>query len=165
MTFRIIPAATAILIALLTCSVNPAYGELGTQPEQTTSRTSSSEYHPSRFSRRAELHYGLSWGVDSLSIKWAESGEIIRFSYRVLDAQKATTLNDEKLEPKLIDPRARVSLVIPSLEKVGKLRQVSTPVAGRSYWMAFSNKGRQVKRGDHVTVLIGQFRADGLVVD
>jgi hypothetical protein len=94
-----------------------------------------------------------------------ESGEIIRFAYRVLDAAKAQTLNDKKAEPSLIDPRSGVSLVIPSLEKVGKLRQSSTPVAGKSYWMAFSNKGRLVKRGDHVNVVIGQFRADGLVVE
>jgi hypothetical protein len=31
--------------------------------------------------------------------------------------------------------------------------------------MAFSNKGRPVKHGDRVIVQIGQFRADGLVVD
>jgi len=55
--------------------------------------------------------------------------------------------------------------VVPSLEKVGKLRQSSTPQAGKSYWMAFSNKGRLVKRGDRVNVVIGKFRADGLVVD
>jgi hypothetical protein len=74
-------------------------------------------------------------------------------------------LNDKKLEPSLIDPKAGVKLVVPSLEKVGQLRQSSTPQAGRSYWMAFSNKGRLVKRGDRVDVVIGQFRAQGLVVD
>jgi hypothetical protein len=31
--------------------------------------------------------------------------------------------------------------------------------------MAFSNKGRPVKRGDRVDVVIGKFRAEGLVVD
>jgi hypothetical protein len=31
--------------------------------------------------------------------------------------------------------------------------------------MAFSNKGRRVKRGDRVIIVIGQFRAEGLVVD
>lgn len=122
-------------------------------------------YQPNRFSRRAEIKYGLIWGVDSLSVKSVESGEVIRFAYRVLDAEKATTLNDKKLEPSLIDPQARVSLVIPQLEKVGKLRQSGTPEAGKSYWMAFSNKGRLVKRGDRVSVVIGNFRADGLVVD
>ena len=31
--------------------------------------------------------------------------------------------------------------------------------------MAFSNKGRHVKRGDRVSGIIVMFRADGLVVD
>src|SRR5215468_3044008 len=53
-------------------------------------------YRPERFSRRAELHYGLIWGVDSLSVKWTEQGEIIRFAYRVLDGNKAQALNDKK---------------------------------------------------------------------
>ena len=111
------------------------------------------------------MYYGLVWGVDSLGLKAVESGEIIRFTYRVLDAEKAKALNSKKSEPFLIDPQAGVKLVIPSLEKVGQLRQSGTPVAGKSYWMAFSNKGRLVKRGHRVNVVIGQFRADGLVVD
>ena len=98
-------------------------------------------------------------------MKWTESGEVIRFSYRVLDADKAKALNDKKNEPSLIDPKAGVKLVVPSLEKVGQLRQTATPEAGKGYWMAFSNKGRRVKRGDHVDVTIGSFRAQGLVVD
>jgi hypothetical protein len=122
-------------------------------------------YQPDRFAGRAGKYYALIWGVDSLSLKWTESGEVIRFSYRVLDATKAQELNDKKSEPSLIDPQARVKLVVPALEKVGKLRQTSTPEAGRSYWMAFSNKGRLVKRGDHVNIVIGRFHADGLVVD
>jgi hypothetical protein len=93
-----------------------------------------------------------------------EAGEIVRFSYRVLDANKAQALNDKKAEPSLIDPQAGVSLVVPSVAKVGKLRQSSTPVAGKVYWMAFSNKGRPVKPGHRVNVVIGSFRAEGLVV-
>ena len=126
-----------------------------------------SRYKPSRFSRRAELNYGLVWGVDSLVVKYTESGEVIRFSYRVLDGEKAKQLNDKKAEPALIDPRAGVKLVVPSLEQVGLLRQTPSgkPEVGKIYWMAFSNKGRPVKRGDHVDIVIGNFRAEGLVVD
>jgi hypothetical protein len=125
----------------------------------------SSQYRPDRFAGRAAKYYSLVWGVDSLSVKWTESGEIIRFAYRVLDADKAKILNDKNFEPSLIDPQAGVKLVVPALEQVGILRQSATPEAGKAYWMAFSNKGRKVKRGDHVIVEIGQFRADGLVVD
>jgi len=132
---------------------------------QDSAPSAPTRYQPNRFAGRARTYYELVWGVDSLSVKSTESGEVIRFSYRVLDADKANTLNDKKAEPSLIDPQAGVQLVVPSLEKVGKLRQSSAPQAGRSYWMAFSNKGRLVKRGDRVSVVIGQFRADGLVVD
>ncbi len=90
---------------------------------------------------------------------------MIRFSYRILDTKKAEQLNDKKNEPLLLDPQAGVKLIVPALEKVGKLRQSSPPEAGKVYWMAFSNKGRVVKRGDRVDVVIGKFRAEGLVVD
>lgn len=122
-------------------------------------------YQPARFSRRAELHYGLVWGVDSLAVKYTESGEVIRFTYRVLDPKRAAELNNKKAEPSLIDPQAGVKLSVPALEKVGQLRQTGAQEPGTTYWMAFSNRGRLVKRGDHVIIVIGDFRADGLVVD
>jgi hypothetical protein len=122
-------------------------------------------YKPDRFAGRAGTYFKMVWGVDSLGVKTVESGEVIRFTYRVLDPDKARILNDEKAEPSLNDPRAGVSLVVPSLEKVGKLRQSQPPEEGKSYWMAFSNKGRLVKRGDHINIVIGEFHADGLVVD
>jgi hypothetical protein len=120
---------------------------------------------PPLMPRRAALFYDSVWGVDSLSVKVAESGELIRFSWRVLDPAKAKTLSDKKLDPALIAPASHVKLVIPSLEKVGQLRQSSTPEAGRSYWMAFSNPGRVVKRGDRVDISIGPFRAEGITVE
>lgn len=125
----------------------------------------SARYQPNRLSKRASAFYGLVWGVDALSVRAVESGQIIRFSYSVVDPERARTLNDKSLEPELIDPAAGVKLVVPSLEKVGQLRQSSAPEAGKSYWMAFSNKGRLVKRGDRVDVVIGKFRAVGLVVE
>ena len=122
-------------------------------------------YHPSRFPKRAGEYYRLVWGVESLSVKAVESGELIRFTYRVVDADKAKLLNNKNINAFLNCPEHGIQLVIPSLEKVGKLRQVSAPEAGKSYWMAFSNVGRLVKRGDRVNVVIGQFRAEGLMVD
>ena len=134
-------------------------------PTQAKSAAKPTRYHPDRFAGRAGSYYKLTWGVDSLAVKWAESGEVIRFGYRVLDADKAKVLNDKKSEPSLIDPRAGVKLVVPALENVGQLRQSAPPENGKSYWMVFSNKGRPVKRGDRVNVVIGQFQANGLVVD
>jgi len=114
---------------------------------------------------QAFRYYEGVWGVDSLRVKYTESGEIIRFSYRVLGPEKAAALNDKKSEPSLIDPQAGVKLVIPEMEKIGKLRQSSTPIAGKQYWMAFSNSGRRVRPGDRVDIVIGSFHANGLVVE
>jgi len=122
-------------------------------------------YVPNRYPKRAASYYALFWGIDTPRVKAVESGELIRFSYNVLDGNKAAALNDKKAEPHLIFPGAGIRLSVPSLEKVGQLRQSSTPEAGMSYWMAFSNPGRRVKRGDRVNIVIGQFYANGLIVE
>ena len=161
-------AASAAWVHADTPPANPTPAPAGTPSAGVAAGTSStkhSRYQPDRFAGRAGEYYRLIWGIDSPSVKWTESGEIIRFSYRVLDPNKAKALNDKKAEPSLIDPRAGVSLVVPSMEQVGQLRQSADPEEGKSYWMAFSNKGRLVKRGDRVNVVIGQFHAEGLVVD
>jgi hypothetical protein len=114
---------------------------------------------------QAQRYYEGVWGIDSLTVKYTESGELIRFSYRVLNAEKAAALNDKKAEPSLIDPQAGVKLVVPQMEKIGQLRQSSTPMPGKQYWMAFSNNGRRVRPGHRVDVQIGSFHAQGLVVE
>jgi len=118
-----------------------------------------------RLSGRAERYYEGVWGVGEFRVKAAESGELIRFNYRVLDPQKAAALNDKKVAPELFDAQAGVKLVVPQMEKVGALRQSSTPKAGMTYWMAFSNPTLAVKRGHRVDVVIGSFRASNLVVE
>lgn len=115
-------------------------------------------------SDHAKDFYLVNWGVDSFSAKLLESGQLVRFSYRVVDAKKAKVLSDKKANPVLLDQKAHAQLVIPQLEKVGQLRQSSTPEAGRVYWMAFSNRGRVVKHGDRISVVIGRFRVDELAV-
>jgi len=150
--------------------VSGAQSSQNTQPPQAGAGKPAAAATPYRnqpvhFSNRARMYYEMVWGVDSLSAKVVESGEIIRFSYRVLDPERARVLNDKKIDPVLISPERGVKLVVPTMEKVGQLRQSATPEAGKSYWMAFSNKGRTIKRGDRVNVVIGNFHADGLEVE
>jgi len=150
-------------------SAAPAQSPQGNQNSGAPAAKASTAVVPYRYrvhpvAKRAREYYALLWGVDSFSVKSTESGEIIRFSYRVLDTDKAKMLNDKKNEPSLIDPQAGVRLVVPTLEKVGQLRQSTSPEAGKVYWMAFSNKGRYVKPGHRVSITIGNFHADGLIV-
>lgn len=135
------------------------------KPAKPAKPAKTSRYRPDRFAGRAGTYYRLVWGIDDLVVRWGESGEVVRFSYSVLDANKAKALNDKRSEPSLIDPERGVSLVVPTMENIGQLRQSAPPENGKAYWMVFSNKGRLVRRGDRVSVVIGAFHADGLVVD
>lgn len=156
----------AACAALLSISVAPLGAQspanAALKPVKTSTPT---HYRPNPFPRRAQSFYGIVWGLDSLSVKAVESGALIRFSYRVLDPEKAKILNDKKIDAFLDSPSENVRLSIPSLEKVGQLRQATTEESGKAYWMAFSNPRRTVKRGDHVNVVIGKFHANGLIVE
>jgi len=136
----------------------------GASPATSRPTSKVSPYHSTGASNRQRNHYQVTWGVDSFEVKSVESGQMIRFSYHVIHAEKAKGLNGKKATPYLIDEKARVKLAVPSMEKVGQLRQSSTPELGKSYWMVFSNKGNFVKRGNRVSVVIGRFRVDGLAV-
>lgn len=163
-----------LIAALAACSLSEARAQVATPAAQTPGQATAPatkpvappfRSQPSRLAYRAHLYYQSVWGIDDPKAKLVESGEMIRFTYRVVDAEKAKPLNDKKVEPTLICPDRSVKLIIPTLEKVGQLRQSSTPENGRSYWMAFSNKGGIVKRGDRVDIVIGNFHADGIEVE
>jgi len=168
LTPKVVVKAALLLAVFLSSTIValPLHAQSRATPAGTPAKIGRPSHHePNPFSKRAESFYGMVWGLDSLTVKTVESGALIRFSYRVLDPEKAKPLNDEKNDPSLADPKAGVKLVVPSMEKVGKLRQVSAPQAGKVYWMAFSNKGGFVKPGDRVDIAIGNFHANGLVVE
>ncbi len=154
----------------------PGQAAESTQQKTTAGTAAPASKAPSAASKNAYRHpaggmpesartfYALGWGVDQLSAKLVESGQLVRFSYRVMDASKAKALHDRAASPLLLDEKVHAVLQVPVMEKVGPLRQSVTPEHGKSYWMVFSNKGNLVKAGHRVSVVIGQFRVDGLVV-
>jgi hypothetical protein len=156
------------LAAMVAAAIILSPGVAGTSPTTAPAPAAAAPpkgFQPSRSARREQEYYKAVWGIDSLNVKLVESGEIIRFTWHVLDADKARVLSDKKAEPSLVDPQAGVSLVVPTMENIGQLRQTQPPEEGKSYWMAFSNKGRLVKRGHRINVVIGTFHGNGLVVE
>jgi hypothetical protein len=158
---------TALTGIVLACS-------LFAGPVKAQQAAATGAYHPTAAHPRSPYHagvppkaqdyYQVKWGVDSLSARAVESGLMIRFSYRVVDVSKAKALNDKQASPLLLDQMAGVQLVVPTMDKIGQLRQSSDPEVGRMYWMVFSNKEKLVRPGHRVSVVIGSFRADGLLV-
>ncbi len=93
------------------------------------------------------------------------AGYMLDFRYRLVDPNKAAPLFDERDKPHLEHPRTGAKLIVPTPPKVGALRQKpEVPVVGKTYFMIFANPGRLVKAGETVTVIVGDFKAEDLVV-
>jgi hypothetical protein len=97
-------------------------------------------------------------------VRQTAAGYMLEFRYRVMDPEKAKPLFERRTKPLLTHAESGATLIVPTPAKTGALRNSNPPVAGRTYWMFFANPGKLVKPGEHVSVAIGEFRADGLVV-
>ena len=135
------------------------------QEYSASSAHKTSQYHQSKLTEHAKVYYKATWGVDNLKVNQTASGNLIRFSYRVINPELAKTLGDNKATPHLYGERSRAVLDIPVMDKIGQLRQTGAGETGKEYWMVFSNKGKLIKIGDRVNVIIGSFHADGLIVE
>ena len=105
------------------------------------------------------------WGIEITSIRLTANDHMIDYRYRVLDADKATDLFKRQIKPHLIQQRTGKVLAVPETAKLGPLRNSNIPQAGKIYWMFFGNAGNLVQSGDKVTVAIGDFRVEDLVVE
>jgi hypothetical protein len=128
-------------------------------------RTATSPYHGMKLSEKARQYYPAAWGVDRLRVNYTSSGNLIRFSYRIVEPKLAKALGDHESIPYLFAPRTHAMLQVPTMEKIGQLRQLGVQEADKEYWMVFSNKGNLVRPGERVNVIIGKFHADGLLVE
>lgn len=105
------------------------------------------------------------WGVEVASIRLTAHNHMIDYRYRVLDATKAADLFKRQIKPQLIHQETGYALAVPDTAKVGPLRNSNTPQNGKIYWMFFGNARDLVKAGDRVTVVIGDYRVEDLVVE
>jgi hypothetical protein len=99
------------------------------------------------------------WGIEITSLRMSAAGHMVDFRYRVVDAEKAETLFVRANKP------YEKVLAVPSMGKVGPLRTSNKPQEDRIYWMFFGNSGQLIKSGSKVTVVIGDFRVENLVVE
>jgi hypothetical protein len=159
-----VPRMLAGIVACACCVLTAAALAAGTSAPAVHGHKKASRYEAGAMPAGARQYYAVTWGVDQLTVKLAESGQLVRFSYRVVDADKAQALEDKASDPSLLDEGAHVALSIPVMDKVGPLRQSMPAETGKTYWMMFSNKGNKVHSGHRVSVVIGAIRIDGLIV-
>lgn len=159
-SLEVLSLATFVLLSVAHGEGKPAPDPVLRGPAHSTITVASSVT-----SAREAALYRQRWGIDDIHVRSTASGSLIRFSYRVVDADKAKPIADKRASPLLVDETTHLALQVPVMEKIGQLRQVSQPQSGREYWMAFSNKGHHVVPGSHVSLVIGSVRMEGLVVE
>lgn len=103
------------------------------------------------------------WGIEITALRLTAAGHMIDFRYRVIDAKKAEPLFIRKIKPYLVHHASGKTLAVPNTAKVGTLRNSNAPKENRIYWMFFGNRGL-VQKGDKVSIVIGDFKAESLVV-
>lgn len=158
MKFRyVIMLASLLASNLFTADIVQAKTTIDRSPTAIASAKLNWDKHHADYIKRT-------WGIDIDSVRLISSGYMLKFSYRVLEPDKAKPLNDKSNRPYLMDPASGVTLSVPALENVGEVRQSSTPLANHIYFMVFGNPGKIVQPGNRVSIAIGKFHVDGLVV-
>lgn len=104
------------------------------------------------------------WGIEIMHVRQAAAGYMLEFRYKVLDADKAQALFERRTKPVLTHHESGAMLIVPTPAKTGALRNSNPPASGNVYWMFFANPGKLVEPGDHVSIEIGEFQVEKLVV-
>jgi len=119
------------------------------------------------FKEPSEALSGLEekWGIRILGVRLTAADFMLDFRYRVLDADKAKSLLSRQIKPHLIDQETGKKFEVPRT-RLGPMRQTAVkPQADRNYIIFFANTGNVLKRGSKVTVVIGEFVVENLVVE
>jgi len=158
---RFIGLLTGALVLMITLMpVKPvAAQETKTVASSSSVTTSEHKHHP-----REMTYMKRKWGVELLYVRETSANYMLEFRYKVLDSDKAKPLFERQTKPVLTHLKTGAKLIVPTPAKTGALRNSNPPKTGKVYWMFFANPGQLVKPGDEVNINIGEFNADGLVV-
>ena len=105
------------------------------------------------------------YGVLIKGVRLTAADHMIDFRYRIIDSEKASMLADRQTKPYLIDQATGTKLPVPRT-RLGPMRQTAVkPAADRDYIILFGNPNKLVKQGSRVTVVIGDFKVENLIVE
>ncbi|MES9813029.1 MAG: hypothetical protein ACH255_05235 [Candidatus Thiodiazotropha sp.] len=107
------------------------------------------------------------WGIRLVSLRLTAAGYMIDFRFRVLNVEKSKNFFDQRVKPHLVVERSNAKLPIPMAAKVGAFRTTNRGQnikPNKTYYMVFGNPDAHVKSGEKVTMVVGDFKAEHLIV-
>jgi len=152
---RVVLSSGAMASALVVLLVVLMSGCAGT-----TKRQSAESSQPAQ-----EMTSEGNQGIEIESVRLTAAGYMVDFRYRVTDPEKAAAVFDRRNKAYLIDQATGIALSVPRTAKVGPLRQTDfQPDPKRVYFILFSNSGGLVKPGSLVTLAVGDYRFENIVI-
>ena len=104
-------------------------------------------------------------GIRILSIRPTAANYMLDFRFRILDKNKVSEIMSRKIKPMLVVEKNGATLMVPVTSKLGPLRQSAKfAKENKNYFMFFANPRHTVKSGDLVTVKIGDFKKEHILV-
>jgi hypothetical protein len=107
-------------------------------------------------------------GVEIQSLQMTAGGYMMDFRFRVLDVEKAKIFFDHRVKPYLHVEKSNAKLPVPMASKVGAFRSTDRGKnikPNKNYYIVFGNPDAHVKRGEKVTLVVGDFKVEGMTVN
>ena len=110
------------------------------------------------------------WGIKLLRVNLTAAGYLVEFKYKILDPQKARGMVQRKFSPRpyVVVEKSGAILMVPFSAKLGSLRSsvrtANQMQIGKNYFTLFANPARHVSAGDEITIVVGDFMAEHIVV-
>ena len=106
------------------------------------------------------------WGISDAVVRLTAGDYMLDMRYRVKDIEKSKPLFDRSIFPIIIRESDGSRFMVPASEKLGVIRQAPRFVkVDKQYFMFFANPGKRIKRGEMVTVEIGDFKLPHITVE
>lgn len=108
------------------------------------------------------------WGIKLYGIRWTAAGYMLEMKFRVLEPDKAFPLLKRDIKRHVVVEKSGAVLEVPFTQKLGSLKstvRTSNMVKkDYNYIALFANPEKHVNPGDKVTLVIGNFMAENLIV-
>ena len=105
------------------------------------------------------------WGVAEFNVRLTAVNSMLDIRYRVVDKKKAEPLFVRKDLPYIRHEKSGNTFGIPASPKIGFMRQAPKFIKdGRVYFFLVANPGRYIKKGDLITIIMGDMNAEHIIV-
>ncbi|RPJ61453.1 MAG: hypothetical protein EHM23_06895 [Acidobacteria bacterium] len=105
------------------------------------------------------------WGVEIVMLRTTAQGYMVDFRYRVTDPEKSKPILSRNTKPYLVDQKTGTNIRV-ATSRFGSMRQTTTaPATNRIYTVLFTNPGQTIKKGDKVTIVMGDLKIEDVAVN